>query len=337
VQLLKNFIRALAMLMVFAAAACGAGAPAATPTPDTSVSLSTPIPNTPDPSAVAGSGTIDPLPTAPDVNNAPPTAPAQPTTGMPVSSSGVPIVARVNGSDITMPEFQQALTRKQLEVNAADPNALRNEVLDQLIEDQVVMQGAAAQQMAVTDADVQAELQSNIEIAGSEAAWQEWLTTNNYTADEFLNTLRVTLSTNRVRDSLTADLAGNVRQVHARHILLKTEVEANDVLARLRNGEDFAALAAALSNDEITGEQGGDLGWFTQDELLVPELGQAAFALQPGQIGGPVGTELGYHVIQTLEFADRPVTPERWPVIAQTRFENWLQSLMDAAVIERYL
>ena len=45
------------------------------------------------------------------------------------------------------------------------------------------------------------------------------------------------------------------------------------------NGEDFAALAAELSNDETTRQQGGDLGWFTVDELLVPELGKAAFAL----------------------------------------------------------
>ena len=184
---------------------------------------------------------------------------------------------------------------------------------------------------------MQAELQSNIEIAGSEAAWTEWLAINQYTPEDFARTLRDTLITNRVRDNLTADLNGDVRQVHARHILLRTEAEANNALTRITNGEDFAALAGELSNDETTRSQGGDLGWFTQEELLVPELAQAAFALQPGQIGGPVGTELGYHVIQTLEFADRPVDPERRVFIAQARFENWLRPLLENAAIERYI
>src|SRR5262245_59214854 len=108
------------MLAVFSAAACGAGAPAATPTPDTNASLTTPIPNTSVPSTMASSSVVDPSATAPEVN-APPSPPSQPTAGMPVDNSGVPIVARVNGADITLPEFQQALTRRTLEVNAADP------------------------------------------------------------------------------------------------------------------------------------------------------------------------------------------------------------------------
>jgi peptidyl-prolyl cis-trans isomerase C len=336
VQLLTKLIRGLVILLVFAAAACGSGT-APTTAPELNDPPATTVPETPDPSLTTAAAPVTstaPPTSAPEVN-APPVAP---TSGVPVGDNGEPLVARVNGEGITVPEFEQALARRQLEFNASDPGALRAEVLDQLIEQVVLEQGAAAQQITVSDAEVQAELQSNVELAGSEEAWAQWLATNAYTPDEFLVTLRATLLTNRVRDSLTADLTGTIRQVHARHILLRTEAEANDVLARMQGGEDFATLASTMSNDETTREQGGDLGWFTAEELLVPELAQAAFALEPGGIGGPVGTELGYHVIQTLEIADRPVDPEERRVfIAQARFENWLRPLMQNAIIERYI
>jgi peptidyl-prolyl cis-trans isomerase C len=333
VPYLSKMIRTLILLLLLSAAACGGGAPATT-APENNTSPT----NTSDvtvPTVTTLADTADP--SLPPATDAAPTLPTAAPTGNPVSGSGVQLVARVNGAEITLPEFEQALARRQLELNAADPGALRTEVLDQLIEQMVIEQGATAQQITVSDEEVQTELQSNIELAGSEDAWTQWLAINQYTAEDFTRTLRDTLITNRVRDSLTADLNGDVEQVHARHILLRTEAEANDALTRLGNSEDFAVLAAALSNDETTRETGGDLGWFTQEELLVPELAQAAFALQPGQIGGPVGTELGYHVIQTLEFANRPVDPERRVFIAQARFENWLRPLLENATIERYI
>lgn len=339
-QYLKRTLWAFALLLMLSAAACGGNAPAATSEPAT---------NNPPPTSelVIEQVTVEPTQEIADASvtgatattevSAPPSPPTAAPTGNPIDENGVPLVARVNGVGITRTAFDQELARQTLQLNAADSDALRSEVLNQLIEQAVIEQGAAAQNIGVTDAEVQTELQSNIELAGSQDAWNQWLAINQYTADEFAQTLRYTLITNRVRDSLTTDLNGNVQQVHARHILLKTEAEAKDVLTRLSNGEDFATLAAALSNDETTKANGGDLDWFAQEELLVPELAQVAFALQPGQIGGPVGTELGYHVIQTLEFADRPVEADRRVFIAQSRFENWLKPLMQNATIERYL
>src|SRR5262249_8203332 len=156
------------------------------------------VPNTNSPTVIptTAENTASPT-TAPEVNVSPTAAPVQPTQGTPVDANGVPLVAKVNGTEITQPDFEQALARRQLELNAADPAALRAEVLDQLIEDVVIQQGAAAQNITVSDADVQAELQNNIQLAGSDQAWQEWLTANGYTPDEFLKSLRVTLITNR--------------------------------------------------------------------------------------------------------------------------------------------
>jgi parvulin-like peptidyl-prolyl isomerase len=282
--------------------------------------------------------TINPLDPAllvspPAAQQQAPTVPA----ALPTNSAGVQLVAKVNGTEITLPDFTRALERRQQEVEAATQGALQADVLNQMIEQVLIQQGAKADNIVVTDTQIQDELQSMKDAAGSADAWTQWLVTNEYTEAEFMRSLRSTLLTNAVRDSLTTDLNGDVRQVHARHILVSTEAAANDILARLKAGEDFATLAQALSEDETTRDNGGDLGWFTQEELLVPELAQAAFALQPGQTGGPIATELGYHIVQTLEFADRPVDPERQYYIAQTRFENWLHPLYASATIERYL
>lgn len=260
-----------------------------------------------------------------------------PTQTLPVNDDGVLLVAKVNQEGITLPEYQRALERRQVEgLIAADPAALEADVLEQLIDQALIEQGAAEQQIAVTDEDVTAELQINIELAGSQEDWDAWLAANGYTAEEFTETLRKTLVTNQLRDALTADLAGDVPQVHARHILLNSDQDASTVLARLTTGEDFAALAQQFSLDETTRSQGGDLGWFTREELLVPQLAETAFSLEVGQIGGPVATSLGYHVVQTLESGSRPVDPERRFYIAQARFENWLDDMRQTAAIERY-
>lgn len=259
------------------------------------------------------------------------------TPQLPLNQQGVLLVATVNQQEITLPQYQRALMRRQMEMNAADPAALQAEVLDQLIDQALIEQGAVAQEIAISDEEVLVELQLNIELAGSAEAWEQWLAINGYTPDEFLQTLRSTLVTNRLRDVITGDLSGDVPQVHARHILVKTPEDANGLLARLQGGEDFATLAQQFSLDETTRANGGDLGWFTREELLVPPLADAAFMLQPGQMGGPVATTLGYHIVQTLESGSRPVDVERRVYIAQARFENWLEQMRQLATIERFL
>jgi peptidyl-prolyl cis-trans isomerase C len=86
-------------------------------------------------------------------------------------------------------------------------------------------------------------------------------------------------------------------EIHARHILVGSEAEAEAVEKRLKAGEDFAKVAKELSKD--TGSDGGDLGWFTR-EKVVPEFANAAFKLKVGDISAPVKSEFGWHIIQVL-------------------------------------
>ena len=256
--------------------------------------------------------------------------------GQPVNAEGVPLVARVNGIEITQAEFEQALARSQLQFEAADMQALQESVLNSLIEQAVIEQAAAEQQLSVTDEEVETEYQLNRELVPDDAAWQQWLGDNQYTEADFRQSLRDALITGKMRDAMTQDMPENVMQVHARHILVATEAEANQILERLNNGEEFAALAASLSQDVTTREQGGDLGWFIDGELWEPALSQAAFSLEPGQIAGPVPTRLGYHVVQTLERGERPLPEEKRFLLAQITFERWLQGALYSAEIERF-
>ena len=87
-------------------------------------------------------------------------------------------------------------------------------------------------------------------------------------------------------------------KIQCAHILVKTEQEIKDVLARLNKGESFSKLAQEKSLCP-SGKKGGDLGWFGRGQM-VRAFEQVGFALQKGQISAPVKTEFGWHVIKRL-------------------------------------
>jgi len=133
------------------------------------------------------------------------------------------------------------------------------------------------------------------------------------------------LARQKVGDALAANVGQSAPQVHAAHILLPTREEAEAARARVTDGgEDFAAVARELSTDEATAANGGELGWFTREEMVAP-FAEAAFALELGAISEPIETEFGWHVIQVLERdPDRPLTDLQINRLQQTAEERWL-------------
>ncbi len=130
----------------------------------------------------------------------------------------------------------------------------------------------------------------------------------------------------RIMEYLTKDMKPFEEQVWARHILVGDEETANQVRERLLNGEDFAVVASEISQDSGNSETGGDLGWFGKG-AMVPAFEEAAFSQKIGEIGNPVQTDFGWHIIQVIGHEDRPLTAEQFEQAKQTVFDNWLVDL----------
>jgi peptidyl-prolyl cis-trans isomerase C len=87
------------------------------------------------------------------------------------------------------------------------------------------------------------------------------------------------------------------QEVRARHILVPTEKEAQAILDELKRGTDFAELARQKSKDPGAAAEGGDLGYFTKDQM-VPEFSEVAFKLNKGELSDPIKTQFGWHIIR---------------------------------------
>lgn len=88
-------------------------------------------------------------------------------------------------------------------------------------------------------------------------------------------------------------------EVHAAHILVATEKEANDILAQIKAGKSFEELAKTKSLDNNK-DRGGDLDYFSKGQM-VKEFEDVAFSLNPGEISNPVKTDFGWHIIKLLD------------------------------------
>ena len=124
--------------------------------------------------------------------------------------------------------------------------------------------------------------------------------------------------------------------MHARHILVSDEEKAREVLRRIEAGERFEDVAAEVSQDPGTKDQGGDLGWFPRG-IMVTEFEEAAFALQPGQLSRPVQTQFGYHVIRVDErAAGRPVESDQLEQLKRYALNKWLQQQKNPQTVQRF-
>lgn len=144
---------------------------------------------------------------------------------------------------------------------------------------------------------------------------------------------------------------GEEKEVHARHILIraaagdeKASKEAEDkikaIIVRLNKGEDFAKVANETTEDPSGKANGGDLGFFSKEQM-VPEFSETAFGLEKGKISGPVKTQFGWHVIKTEEVRVKPqpkfeeVKPQIEQFVTRKAQAELVTKLRESAKIER--
>ncbi len=139
----------------------------------------------------------------------------------------------------------------------------------------------------------------------------------------------------KLREEITKDIPQTEAQVLARHILVETEVEADAVYERLQHGEDFATVARQVSKDTGSAARGGDLDWQPRS-FFVKEFADAAFSQEIGEIGQPVKTEFGYHIIQVIAREELPLSASQYEQAKDTAFNDWLTAEKEAATIETF-
>lgn len=288
------------------------------------------------------SGCSGETPAAPVTTQSPVEVQAQATEPPTIQPTEV-LAALVNNEPITLAIFQAELQRQEAQLASmgvvpADRSVFETSVLSGIIDQVLIEQAAGIQGLTVTDDELAAEIAVDIEMAGGEAVWRSWLAENGLTEEEYRASIRSALLTGKIRDLVIASVPDNVEQVHARHILVSTEAEAQAIYEQIQAGAEFGALALAHSLDVSTREMGGDLGWFAREQLLEPVVAEVAFGLEAGQISTPFASSLGYHVIQTLErVADRPLDDNARTILDGIVFDRWLQSLRDQATIQRFV
>lgn len=121
------------------------------------------------------------------------------------------------------------------------------------------------------------------------------------------------------------------QEFRARHILLETQAQAQEVIANLQRGAKFEDLARQLSKDTGSGANGGDLDWASAN-TFVPEFSQAMIALAKGQTtAAPVQTQFGWHVIRVddIRAAQLPTLEELRPQIVQQLQQDRLMDFQE--------
>ncbi|MBT6512875.1 MAG: peptidylprolyl isomerase [Alphaproteobacteria bacterium] len=207
------------------------------------------------------------------------------------------VVAVVNGKEITRDDIVAYILLLPAEYQEVPIEELWEPVLERVINQELIVVAAREEglheseefltQMAALESDIlqqlymQQKVDERLTVEAVEEEFQIWL-------DEF-------------------DERGLGDDVHARHILVATQEEAQAISERAQAGEDFATLAMELSTGP-SGVDGGDLGWFRYEDM-VPEFADGAFALETGAVSGPVESPFGWHVIKLEErrAAEAPV------------------------------
>ncbi|MBC2722708.1 peptidylprolyl isomerase [Desulfosporosinus sp.] len=185
---------------------------------------------------------------------------------------------------------------------------IKNMLLERMVEGELIAQ--EVKKLALNPEDKKVKDQEEVikKNMGNEAAFQDTLKQQGMTEPELRNFLAVYEKITgdvKVSDAdLKAFYDKNIsyysqpESVKARHILVKTEDEANAIIAQLKTGASFEQLAKEKSIEPGAKESGGDLGTFTKGKM-VPEFETAAFAQKVGTFSTtPVKTEFGFHVIK---------------------------------------
>jgi peptidyl-prolyl cis-trans isomerase C len=235
-----------------------------------------------------------------------------------------PVVARVDGVDIKQSDLDFAASEVGSRLASLDASDRRRVLLQYVIENELMAGAGQSDNLDKTDS------------FPSRVKYHERRALRDAFFDAKITGAVTEADAKKIYDEKIGDVKPE-QEIHARHILVATEAEAREVIARLKNGEDFVTLAKEKSKD--TGAEGSDLGFFTRGQMPKP-FEDAAFALEVGQISEPVQSQFGWHVIKVEEKRDQPLPTfdqVKASIIAQlvqAKAQEVVTGLRDKAKIE---
>ena len=266
-----------------------------------------------------------PVVVAADQPPAPPTASAPAPSPLPPPNT---VVARVDGTELHLSDVEAAQQSLPPQAQKLPLEQIYPMLLERLVDGALITEAGRKEHLE-QDSELQVRLKRY-----EDRLIQEAYLNQAIKAAETEGQLKARYQ------SFAKDKAGQ-EEVHAQHILVKTEDEAKSVIAELDKGADFGELAKKYSTDP-SARSGGDLGYFGHDDM-VPAFADTAFALAKGQYSKtPVKTEFGWHVIKVEDRrAGKPPSFEEAREqlsrdLAHEIIDAKLQELRSAAKIEEF-
>lgn len=202
------------------------------------------------------------------------------------------VVAKVNGNTITEADMRFANAEIGAQLGDIPENVKRRALAEYLIDNALFAEAAIAAKIAA-DPAFEEQMQYVRRRLLREQYFEKQLKGAISEADA-----------KKIYDQRVAQLKSE-DEVAARHILVDTEEKAKEILAKIKAGGDFAALAKENSTDTGSKEQGGFLGYFGRGQM-VPEFEKAAFTMIKGQVSEPVKTNFGWHIIKLEDRRRKP-------------------------------
>jgi peptidyl-prolyl cis-trans isomerase C len=218
-----------------------------------------------------------------------------------------PVIARVNGVEIRQSDLNLAEEDIGHEVPANDEAGKRDYLVNYVADLLLVAQAAEAKKIHDT-----VEFKQRFAYLRNKALMEAVL------GQEAKDALTEPALRKIYNDATKG--ANSEQEVRARHILFRVadpndqaaskaaEDKVKNTIERIKTGEDFAKLATTLTEDPSGKQDGGDLGYFTRDQM-VPEFSGVAFGLEKGQVSGPVKTQFGWHVLKVEDKRMREPPP----------------------------
>jgi peptidyl-prolyl cis-trans isomerase C len=234
------------------------------------------------------------------------------------------VVAQVNGTDIKQSDLDFAASEVGAQLANIPPEDRRMMLLQFVIENQLMADAAAKDGL---------DKAPNFE---DRLKYHRRRTLRDAFYDKSVREAVSEAEAKKIYDEKIAGMKPE-EEIHARHILVATKEEAQEIAERLKKGEDFATLAKEKSKDPSA--EGGDLGFFTRGQMLKP-FEDAAFALEVNQISEPVQTQFGWHIIKVEEKRTRPlptfdeVKDNIVNQLTQQKAKQTLKDLHDSAKID---